>query len=561
MVCCLVCCSAPGFFFSQVATWRISHIWASMHHSPSQDFHLPRNVKHHGRRDSSMSPNGSRPNSPRSSISSVSSLSFSLPRLNGNPDSPHSHPSKLAASLTSAQVKALKYAFTWADANFNDTLDQNEVTELLSSLGYPCSNQVVDQLFKDMDRDGNGVVDFSELTDALGAAGAEKSKARQDSPGRFSTSSSPEAGMFASAASSRDKRLEQFFKKGRFTENVDALFATGITLNMLIEYSYTNARLNTLLEIPQTLTSEGKRRIRRMLCEVRNAQVLDSKRIAVIVHTRWSDDALLWTHQLGDAVVSGTRDALLVAGYAVHCIGTVDAPATRQAVLGSIRAIAATLPHKKHAVKKMNVLICLVGNALEDPDGALHLIPQDARLRDLAATSLPMRDILGIVPSGANAVLLADFGYVYRCDADGKVGSRSDGLGAMTTTVGDTWGDVRTFCQPPGGGRFMFTVLGHLASSSSGVSTADLEVCGRRRCAAHSATPLPLPPPPPPGKHGCTHNPVEPKWPARIAGAGARADLWTDLSHCESAEHRHDGQKAMTAVGQARPEPNADNAT
>ena len=50
------------------------------------------------------------------------------------------------------------------------------------------------------------------------------------------------------------------------------------------------------------------------------------------------------------------------------------------------------------------------------------------------------------------------------------------------------------------------------------------------------------------------------KQPARIAGAGARADLWTQLALWKRRASA-DGQKAMTTVGHTRPELNADNAT
>ena len=413
-----------------------------------------------------------RASEPTTKRRSEDSTAFALPHLGSDERLVRRH----SSNLTTSQLKALKHAFTWADANYNNTLDKNEVTELLNALGYPCSSKVVENLFQDMDQDGNGVIDLPELTHALGASVAEKAQARRG-PAHFSPKSSPASGG-ASTVVSNDKSLEHFFHRGRFTENVDALFATGITLDMLLEYSYSNARLNTLLESPQTLTGEGKRRIRRMLCATRNARVLDSKNIAIIVNCGHYDDPLMWEHPVGDAVVSVMQDALLMAGYAVHCIGTIHAPATREAVLGSIRAIAATLPHKKHvfARKKIKIVLCIVGNALEDYTGALHLIPQDAMLKDLQETSLSMRDIFNVVPSGVNTALLADFGFVYTRNSDGNLGSQEEGLGLMTTMVDNKWDDVKRLRQPRGGGFFLFNVLDCLALSEVGVSTSDLKV-------------------------------------------------------------------------------------
>ena len=415
-----------------------------------------------------------RPTEPTIPLSRRSSEGFNLPSLNTS----GLVKTQSSTKLTSSQLKALKYAFTWADANFNNALDQSEITELLTALGYPCSAKEIEQLFKGADKDGNGEIDFAEFTDAFGESVLTKSKARRG-PANFDTTSGPVSDIpsLDVARQTIDKQLEEFFKKGRFTENVDALFATGITLDMLIEYSYSNPRINTLLDAPQTLTSEGKRRIRRMLCATRNARVLDSKNFAIIVNCKNYDDPLMWEHPTGDAVVSVMQDALLMAGYAVHCIG-IRVPATRVGVLGCIRAIAATLPHKKKIFrrKKIKIVLCIVGNALKDHNGELHLIPQDAMLKDLPGTSLSMRDIFNIVPSGVSASILADFGYVYTTDCAGCLNSQADGLGLMTTMVQDKWGVLKRFRQPRGGGFFLFNVLDCLALSESGVSTSDLQV-------------------------------------------------------------------------------------
>ena len=191
------------------------------------------------------------------------------------------------------------------------------------------------------------------------------------------------------------------------------------------------------------LTSEGKRRIRRMICATRNARVLDAKKIAIVVHTRWHDDSLLWEHPYGGAAAPILTDVLLAAGYTVHCIGTQDAPATAEAVRGSISAITATLPHKKQvfARKKITLTVLLIGTAVEDHNGTLYMVPQ----------VLPVRGHCSAVPQGSGG------------------GGPDDGRGQ------------RRAVPPPAEG------IGPWSVPSGG------------------APPSPSPPPPPKGTHGHKH--------------------------------------------------------
>ena len=65
----------------------------------------------------------------------------------------------------------------------------------------------------------------------------------------------------------------------------------------------------------------------------------------------------------------------------------------------------------------------------------------------------------------------------------------------------------------------------------------------------------------PPKMGGCTHTPSERGTPVQLAEAGSRAEFRITTRALWTCRTMADGQKAMTAVGQARPEPNADAAT
>ena len=419
-----------------------------------------------------------------------SDLGFSLPQVDKQavkgstapPKRRRSSVSGLAPSptgLTSTQLKALKRAFTWADANYDNNISIDELGELLVALGYKCSLPEVQELFKQLDSDNSGSLSLKEFQAGLGSHGAERVLARQGAlgvprrPSNASVIEQPQR-CISPAFKVSDERLVAFFRDGHFTEKVDALFDAGITLDMLIEYSYFAPRFNALLDTNMSLTSEGKRRIRGMLCRARNARVLDSKNIAIVVHTRWYDDSLLWEHPFGGACAPTITDVLLAAGYTVHSIGAQDAPATKEAVKETISAIAATLPHrhKAFARKRITLMVYLVGAALEDRNGVLYLIPQDASLSDLPRTALPLSDIIKTMPWGVNVMLLADFGYVYNIDENGHLGVCEYGLGLMVRD--NNLDDPKNrFPQPLGGGSFTFTAS-DMFQKSRGVSHASL---------------------------------------------------------------------------------------
>ena len=70
---------------------------------------------------------------------------FALPLLESSKQTDKLLPAKSnggLTGLTSAQLKALKRAFTWADANYDSSISVEELAELLIALGYNFSSQV-----------------------------------------------------------------------------------------------------------------------------------------------------------------------------------------------------------------------------------------------------------------------------------------------------------------------------------------------------------------------------------------------------------------------------------
>ena len=103
--------------------------------------------------------------------------------------------------------------------------------------------QEVQDLFKQLDADHSGGLSLKEFQVGLGAAGADRVLARTAAgflnPRKVSGASRDSRNSLSNGTGlprKTDDKLEAFFRHGHFTENVDALFEAGITLDMLIEY-------------------------------------------------------------------------------------------------------------------------------------------------------------------------------------------------------------------------------------------------------------------------------------------------------------------------------------
>lgn len=69
-------------------------------------------------------------------------------------------------SLSAEQVEELKAAFQAMDANGDGFVSKDELKSMLSSLGEPVDDAVVDEMIAVADTNGDGKVDFNEFVAA-----------------------------------------------------------------------------------------------------------------------------------------------------------------------------------------------------------------------------------------------------------------------------------------------------------------------------------------------------------------------------------------------------------
>ena len=75
-------------------------------------------------------------------------------------------PSKLTAILTANHARVLDF-FRSVDTNFDGCISRGEMQYAMHNLGLNASPKEIDQLFDALDPDGNGVLEFAELKQAL----------------------------------------------------------------------------------------------------------------------------------------------------------------------------------------------------------------------------------------------------------------------------------------------------------------------------------------------------------------------------------------------------------
>ena len=73
-------------------------------------------------------------------------------------------PNKHGANLRNATYRDVEDVFDAIDYDGNGFLDQAEIGEVANSLGFPLSEEELNQAFFEMDQNGNGRVDLEEFT-------------------------------------------------------------------------------------------------------------------------------------------------------------------------------------------------------------------------------------------------------------------------------------------------------------------------------------------------------------------------------------------------------------
>ena len=71
--------------------------------------------------------------------------------------------------LTAEQTEELKKAFSVMDANGDGVVTKDELKTLLKGLGEDVTDEVVDEMIKLADSDGDGKVNFDEFCKAASA--------------------------------------------------------------------------------------------------------------------------------------------------------------------------------------------------------------------------------------------------------------------------------------------------------------------------------------------------------------------------------------------------------
>lgn len=69
--------------------------------------------------------------------------------------------------LTEDEIEELRQAFDLFDTDGSGTIDPKELRAAMQSLGFEAKNQTIYQMIKDIDKDGNGDIDFDEFLDLM----------------------------------------------------------------------------------------------------------------------------------------------------------------------------------------------------------------------------------------------------------------------------------------------------------------------------------------------------------------------------------------------------------
>ena len=76
-------------------------------------------------------------------------------------------PTSRRPGLTDDEVEELRQAFDLFDTDGSGTIDPKELRAAMQSLGFETKNQTIYQMIQDIDKDGDGDIDFDEFLDLM----------------------------------------------------------------------------------------------------------------------------------------------------------------------------------------------------------------------------------------------------------------------------------------------------------------------------------------------------------------------------------------------------------
>ena len=71
--------------------------------------------------------------------------------------------------LSDEEIEEIREAFNLFDTDGSGTIDPKELRSAMESLGFEAKNQTIYQMIGDVDKDGNGAIDFDEFLELMTA--------------------------------------------------------------------------------------------------------------------------------------------------------------------------------------------------------------------------------------------------------------------------------------------------------------------------------------------------------------------------------------------------------
>lgn len=78
-------------------------------------------------------------------------------------------PSISRPGLSEDEIEEIREAFNLFDTDGSGTIDPNELTTAMKSLGFEAKNKTIYQMISDIDKDGKGEITFEEFLDVMTA--------------------------------------------------------------------------------------------------------------------------------------------------------------------------------------------------------------------------------------------------------------------------------------------------------------------------------------------------------------------------------------------------------
>mmetsp|Transcript_21379 Transcript_21379/g.19450 ORF Transcript_21379/g.19450 Transcript_21379/m.19450 type:complete len:171 (-) Transcript_21379:22-534(-) len=76
--------------------------------------------------------------------------------------------------LSDEEIEEIREAFNLFDTDGSGTIDPKELKAAMQSLGFEAKNQTIYQMIADIDKDGDGSIDFDEFLDMMTAKMSDK---------------------------------------------------------------------------------------------------------------------------------------------------------------------------------------------------------------------------------------------------------------------------------------------------------------------------------------------------------------------------------------------------